>query len=120
MKTVACTLILVLLCSTSASGAVPGQQLSTYDDIESHLLSGFKVRFWINYFVCSFDGDPPPGVNAWGGGEVDTFTIDSGRHIQSNQGKLIFNYQSEKGGYVYDLVSLNLYNNASVVLSNTT
>merc|ERR1711907_274801 len=56
------------------------------------------------------------GVNAWGGGSLNTFTI-RGNHIQSNQGKLIFNYQSTKGGYVYDLVSVNIFDNASVVLN---
>ena len=97
MKLESLTALLVLLCTSSAFGTVNGQQLSTFGDIENHLLSGFKLRFWINYYVCSFDGDSPPGVNAWGGGELDTFTIEGGHHIQSNQGKLIFNYQSDKG-----------------------
>jgi hypothetical protein len=109
------SLLLVLHCVAGAGQQQ--QQLKTFEDIQTHLNDGFKLRFFINYWVCDFDGDKPPGVNAWGGGTLDTFTIENGNHIQSNQGKLIYNYQSATGGYVYDLVSVNIYTNTSVVLN---
>ena len=109
---------LLLLLFTFAFYVTAQKELTTFDTIQNHLMQGYKLRFWINYEICYFDGSPPPGVNAWGGGELDTWTINNAeKHIQSNQGKLIFNYQSESGGYVWDLVSLNIYANTSVVLN---
>ena len=110
------TALVVLALCTLASSTVAAQQLKTFDAIAGALQNGYKLKFWINYYVCDFDGDKPPGVNAWGGGSLDTFTIQ-GKHIQSNQGKLIYNYQSASGGYVYDLVSVNIFDNSSVVLN---
>ena len=58
-------------------------------------------------------------MNATGGSEVTAYSIDGDGVITFSATKLIFNYQSSSGGYVYDHVTTVVLPNGTVSLTAT-
>ena len=100
----------IMSCSSSP--------ITEYSALLAAVKAGRVLHFTNHYELCKLDGGP--GVNATGGAaSVGDIEIDNHGTISFSTTKLIYNYQSKKGGYTYNNVRTYIYSNNSVILAAT-
>ena len=117
-STIVAAVAVALLTQCAAFGSadlvVP---VTSYFDLLYTLQSGLHTNYVAEYLKCKLDGGA--SVNATGGSEVTAYSIDGDGVITFSATKLIFNYQSASGGYVYDHVTTVVLPNGTVSLTAT-
>ena len=99
---------------------VNAEDISSFEDLTSALENGLNVHFYQNYGECIFEDGSISAPNASSGGEITSFTINrDDESIKYTAYKLIFNYQSKEGGYVYDYGETVIHKNGTVFITAT-
>jgi hypothetical protein len=101
--------LLVLLAIVLPTWGADGGQ---YADLRRWLASGVPIRGVLNYAACQLDGGP--SRNATGGFELSAWSVERDGSVVIDTDKLIYDYQSKTGGYVFDFVRTTVFPNGTV------
>jgi len=114
------TMLLFCFLQTYVMLSAAETKLDNYESLTKAIESGLSVRFIQNYGECDFDFGSGPAPNASSGGSISNFYVNKeDKSIHYTSYKLIYNYQSPTGGYVYDFGETVIHPNGTVFIKAT-
>ena len=106
--------LFVLLLAAGVNSQV-SLEIRDYKSLKKAVGAGLKLNFVSSYGECMIDGKPGP--KATGGSTVPEIRLNGDGSVSFSATKLIFNYQSKTGGYVYDYVVSKIHSNGTAFIT---